>query len=166
MKKFLMAFSFWLLALSSASAQDMKMRDVFRQMPDSLMPYLTHNNRLDFIDFLDSNMKAEVKNLLGGTSEMTSLADDSLSIRMSETSKLDLLLLPLQQPVDSMTQVVVMIETFVVDSIYGESQIRYYSPQWLPLQHQPMLSEEQGKRINEHTLQNILKRDDKVLNKR
>ena len=114
MKKFLMAFSFWLLALSSASAQDMKMRDVFRQMPDSLMPYLTHNNRLDFIDFLDSNMKAEVKNLLGGTSEMTSLADDSLSIRMSETSKLDLLLLPLQQPVDSMTQVVVMIETLML----------------------------------------------------
>ena len=37
------------------SAQTLKMRDVFRQMPDSLMPSLSQNDRLDFIDFIDSN---------------------------------------------------------------------------------------------------------------
>ena len=46
--------------VGQASAQDLKIRDVFKQMPDSLMPYLTGNNRLDFIDFMDSNMKASV----------------------------------------------------------------------------------------------------------
>ena len=50
-----------LLALSASqmSGQRLEIRDVFKQMPDSLMPYLSQNNRLDFIDFLDANMKAE-----------------------------------------------------------------------------------------------------------
>ena len=82
MKKTLMAL---LVAatFSQASAQSVQIRDAFREMPDSLMPYLSKNNRLDFIDFLDSGMKAEVRNQLGGTSQMLSIADDSLSIQMN-----------------------------------------------------------------------------------
>ncbi len=154
----------WLLATMLAlitgqvSAQDMHIRDVFRQMPDSIMPYLSQNNRLDFIDFLDSDMKAEVKNELGGTSEMTTLADDSLSIRMNESLRTDLLLLPLAQPIDSMTQVVVMINTFMVDSIYGESRVRYYTPTWIPLAVEPKLTEADQKRVDNHRLQNIVKK--------
>ena len=49
------------LMMGQASAQELKMRDVFKQMPDSLLPYLTQNNRLDFIDFMDSNMVAIVR---------------------------------------------------------------------------------------------------------
>ena len=59
MKTRLCALGLWLMAFTSqASAQDLMIRDVFKQMPDSLMPYLSQNNRLDFIDFLDANMKA------------------------------------------------------------------------------------------------------------
>lgn len=148
------------------SAQDMLMRDVFRQMPDSIMPYLSQNNRLDFVDFLDSDMKAEVKNAFGGTSEMTTLADDSLSIRMNESLRTDLLLLPLAQPIDSMTQVVVMVNTYLVDSIYGESSVRYFTPEWIPLAYEPNLTEADKKRVDNHRLQNIVKKDDEVLNKR
>ena len=43
------------LLVGQASAQEPTMRDVFRQMPDSLMPYLTQNDRLDFIDFIESD---------------------------------------------------------------------------------------------------------------
>ena len=163
----LLAVGCWLSVFGGqVSAQELKMRDVFRQMPDSLMPYLTQNNRLDFIDFLDSNMKAEVRNALGGLSEMTTLADDSLSIRMSESLKTDLLLLPLAQPMDSLTQVVAMVETFLVDSIYGESRVSYYTSQWQPLTSEPKLGESEKKRINFHIMQNILKKDEEVLNKR
>lgn len=165
MRKWLMATLFALIT-GQVSAQDMLMRDVFRQMPDSIMPYLSQNNRLDFIDFLDSDMKAEVKNALGGTSEMTTLADDSLSIRMSESLRTDLLLMTLAQPIDSMTQIVVKIETFLVDSIYGESRVNYYSTEWKPLAFEPELTEVQRKRIDNHRLQNIVKKDDEVLNKR
>ena len=165
MRKWLMAMLFATIT-GQTSAQEMKIRDIFRQMPDSLMPYLSQNNRLDFIDFLDSNMKAEVRNALGGTSEMTTLADDSLSIRMSESLKTDLLLLPLAQAVDSMTHVVAMVETFLVDSIYGDTRVSFFTPQWLPLSQEPPLGEVEKKRIDAHRLQNIVKKDDEVLNKR
>ena len=56
MKRYLIA-ALCALAVGQVSAQDLKMRDVFKQIPDSLVPYLSQNNRLDFIDFLDSNMR-------------------------------------------------------------------------------------------------------------
>ena len=154
MKKLIMA-ALMAVTFSQASADNVKIRDVFREMPDSLMPYLSLNNRLDFIDFLDSGMKAEVHNTLGGTSEMTSMADDSLTIRMSDGLRVDILV---------MDTTVVMIETFLVDSVYGESRVHYFTTHWVPLQH-PSLSEAQEQRINRLKLQNIVKRDDDLLNK-
>ncbi len=164
MKTRLFAIGLWLMAFTSqASAQEI--RDVFRQMPDSLMPYLTQNDRLDFIDFIDSNMKAEVKNRFGGSSAMTGLSDDSLSIRMSEALRVELFLLPLSEPMDSITQVVAMVETFLTDSLHGESRVRYFSPEWKLLSGNPPLSEEQMKRIERKIMQNILKKDDELVNK-
>lgn len=148
---FMMATTF-----RQASAQSVQLRDMFKEMPDSLMPYLSKNNRLDFIDFLDSGMKAEVKNALGGTSQMLSLADDSLSIQMNESLHIDML---------AMDSIVVMIETFMFDSVYGESKVHYYNTQWVPID-QPVLSEAQKQRISRHELLNIVKRDDELLNKR
>ena len=81
----------WLLGLlllfvgQTGRAEELKIRDVFKQMPVSVMPYLSENNRLDFIDFIDSDMKAIVRNRLGGSSEMISLTDSTLSIRMSSS---------------------------------------------------------------------------------
>ena len=62
-----------LMVTAFPCAAQQKMRDVFLRMPDGLLPYLTENNRLDFIDFMDSGMKAVVNNELGGKSEMLSL---------------------------------------------------------------------------------------------
>ena len=154
-KKTLLAL-FAATTLSQASAQSVQIRDAFREMPDSLMPYLSKNNRLDFIDFLDSGMKAEVKNQLGGTSEMLSIADDSLTIQMNPSLRVHLL---------AMDSVVVMVETFLVDSIYGESRVHYYSASWKPIE-KPTLSEAQEQRIKRLELQNIVNRDDDLLKKR
>ena len=82
MKKWLAA-CLLLCITSVCSAQELTLRDAFRQMPDSLMPSLTQNDRLDFLDFLDAGMRAEVKNRLGGTSVMTALTADSLSLQVS-----------------------------------------------------------------------------------
>lgn len=149
---------------SVCSAQEPTLRDVFRQMPDSLLPTLTHNNRLDFLDFLDAGMKAEVKNRLGGTSVMTALTADSLSLQVSPALRVDMLLLPLAEPIDSMNQVVVVGETFLTDSVYGETSVRYFNTNWQPVPVPP-LSEIQQKRINGFTLQTILKWRDEIINK-
>lgn len=167
MKTRLLALGLWLLAFTSqASAQDLKISEVFKQMPDSLMPYLTANNRLDFIDFMDSNMKAEVSNMTGGTSEMTALTDDSLSIRMSDALRVDMMLMNLDEPVDSIHQVIVFIETFLTDSIYGESVYKTYSVDWQPVTKSVPFNEAQHKRLEGLHLQNILKWSEDKLNNR
>jgi hypothetical protein len=167
MKTRLLALGLWLLAFTSqASAQDLKISEVFKQMPDSLMPYLTANNRLDFIDFMDSNMKAEVSNMTGGTSEMTALTDDSLSIRMSDALRVDMMLMNLDEPVDSIHQVIVFIETFLTDSIYGESVCKTYSVDWQPVTKSVPFNEAQRKRLEGLHLQNILKWSEDKLNNR
>ena len=149
-----------------ASAQNLKIRDVFKQMPDSLMPYLTQNNRLDFIDFIDSDMKAEVTNMMGGVSEMTALTDDSLSIRMSDALRVDMLLFDLDVPVDTIRQVVVFVETFLTDSVYGESVCKTYSIDWQPITNPLSFNELQRKRLEQLYMQNILNwGDDKLKNR-
>ena len=163
MKKWLSACLF-LCITSVCSAQELALRDVFRQMPDSLLPTLTQNNRLDFLDFLDAGMKAEVKNRLGGTSVMTVLTSDSLSLQVSASLRVDMLLLPLAEPLDSVNQIVVVGETYLADSVYGETTVRYFTIDWKPLSVPP-LSENQQKRIEEFRLQTILKWSDELLNK-
>ena len=164
MKKWLI--SCLLIGMTSVcSAQEPTVRDVFRQIPDSLMPSLSLNNRLDFIDFLDSNMKATVRNQLGGMSEMTVLTDDSLSVRMSDALRIDILLLTLDEPVDTVRQVVVFAESFLTDSIYGETKVRFYTPDWQLITRVIPWNDIQKKRIGSLILQNILKWDEDRLNK-
>jgi len=159
---------FSLLIPHYSAAQTLK--DAFKQMPDSLMPYLTTNDRLDFIDFLDSGMKAEVTNQMGGTSEMTALTADSLSIRMSESLRVDMLLLDLnpclQTPDSCLSQVIVVAETFLADSVYGSTVCKAYSVDWQPVTQSLPLSDVQRKRLERLDLQNILKWSEDKLNNR
>lgn len=119
-----------LVTTCNLSAQ-MKMRDVFKQMPDSLVPYLDANNRLDFIDFIDSGMLSEVTNSLGGKSVMQKLTDDALQIQLTESSSLSMRLLDVSEQVDSVNQIVCFIRTYGSD--LRESQIAFYSVKWRQL---------------------------------
>ena len=150
---------------SVSSAQELALRDVFRQVPDSLMPSLSVNNRLDFIDFMDSNMRAVVRNSFGGMSEMTILADDSLSVRMSDALRIDIMLLTLDEPIDTIRQVVVFAESFLTDSVYGETVVKFYTPDWQRITRDIPWNDIQRKRIESLNVQNILKWDNDRLNK-
>ena len=99
LKVVLLFITFHLSLITSAYAQTV--RESFKAMPDSLMPYLTANNRLDLMDFMDAKMKAVVTNLLEGQTEMTFLSDDSLSIRMSDALTIEMK----TQKVDTVTVV-------------------------------------------------------------
>ncbi len=119
-----------LLLLSSmltvfVSAQNM--HEVFRQMPANIYPYLSKTNRLDFMDFIDANMKAEVNNELGSKSEMKELTSDYTDINLNGSSNLQLKLLP----TDS-AKVICMVSTY-----YGpeaDSNIRFFDSKWCPIQ--------------------------------
>ena len=82
-----------LLCVFSLHAQDMK--TLFIAMPDSIAPLLTKVNREDCVDFLASNMKAEVKNRFGKVSELKKLTDDYLFLQTTGSSCMELKLLPL-----------------------------------------------------------------------
>ena len=78
------------MPVANSSAQTFNIRETLKAMPDSLTPYLTTNNRLDMIDFMDARMKAVVTNALDGETEMTFLSDDSLAIQMSKAMLLEM----------------------------------------------------------------------------
>jgi hypothetical protein len=106
----------------SVVAQDMK--SVFVAMPDSVTPLLTKVNREDCIDFLDSNMKAVVKNRFGNVAEMKVLTDDYVLMQTSEVGTLEMKLLPLA---DS-TKVICMVKT--VNVPVADSSVRFYTSDW------------------------------------
>ena len=80
-----------LLCLIHVGAQDM--RTLLVAMPDSILPLLTKNNRMDCVDFVDSKMKAEVKNRLGEVSELKVLTKDYLLLQMTSQSTVEMKLL-------------------------------------------------------------------------
>lgn len=121
MKKLIYLFLVWGCTLSVA-AQDMK--KVFIAMPDSLTPLLTKVNKEDCIDFLASNMKAEIKNRFDKSSEMKALTEDYLQMQMTENSTLEMKLLPLNDSV----KIVCMVKT--VCSSACDSEIRFYDISW------------------------------------
>ena len=111
-----------MFCVMSVVAQDMK--TVFVAMPDSVTPLLTKVNREDCIDFLDSNMKAVVKNRFGNVAEMKVLTDDYVLMQTSEVGMLEMKLLPLA---DS-TKVICMVKT--VNVPVADSSVRFYTSDW------------------------------------
>lgn len=111
-----------MFCVMSVVAQDMK--SVFVAMPDSVTPLLTKVNREDCIDFLDSNMKAVVKNRFGDVAEMKVLTDDYVLMQTSEVGTLEMKLLPLA---DS-TKVICMVKT--VNVPVADSSVRFYTSDW------------------------------------
>lgn len=125
MKKILLL----ILMICTCSLQAQDMKSLFIAMPDSLAPLLTKVNKEDFGDFLASNMKAEVKNRLGKNSEMLKLTADYLDLKMSESSEVQMKLLPVNDSV----KVVCVVHIYKGPA--ADSNIRFYSTQWeeLPL---------------------------------
>ena len=118
-KLFLILLSFCVL---SATAQDMK--SVFIAMPDSIVPLLTQVNKEDCVDFLDSNMKAEVTTRFGGTAEMKVLTEDYVFLQTTPSSTLEMKLLP----VNDSTKVVCMVKTVCASAC--DSEIHFYTSDW------------------------------------
>ena len=141
MKKVIIIFLVFHCALLTAQAQTV--REVFKSMPDSLAPYLSMNNRLDMIDFMDAGMKAVVANQLGGDTRMTFLSDDSLSVKMNEAFLLDLKV----QKIDTAT-VVLLKRTYLTQKGQYEVVSQSFTSYWRPLS-KPIVKSTLSKRDDE-----------------
>lgn len=96
-------------------------------MPDSVMPLLTKNNRLDFVDFLDCGMEAVVTNRLDGKSQMRTLTEDYLFMNYTGVSEVEMKLFP----VSDTTDVLCMVTTMKVGVC--DSRVDFFDEAWHPL---------------------------------
>lgn len=117
----------------SVSVHAKSLRDLWISMPDTLMPILDKNLRIEFVDLKDMGVKAEVKNLLGENSVMDTLSTDYLQMTTSASSSVQMLLLP-RSGSDSLLCV---IKTFL--GTEKESEVRFYDQQWQEVNSQDLL---------------------------
>lgn len=110
-----------------ASAQDVTMKDVFASMPDSIFPYLSHNNRLDMIDFRESGMKAVIDNSLGGKSTLDTLTADYLHLSLNEATTVEMKLVESDRLLDDTTKTIVCLSTTFSGM---ESNMEFYTSKW------------------------------------
>lgn len=105
------------------------MAEVLKLMPDSLLPYLTHNDKLDMIDYIDAKMKAEVSNKLEGKSTLDSISNDYLHMTLNEavTIEMGITATP-QMTADSCHHAVCMITTYGNPAM--ESTLKFYTTKW------------------------------------
>ncbi len=103
------------------------MRSVFISMPDSVAPLLTKVNREDCVDFLDSNMKAVVRNRFDKESELKTLTKDYLLMQMTASSTMEMKLLPTNDSV----KVICVVRTVQTD--VPDSDVRFYDTMWKEL---------------------------------
>ena len=134
--------------ISCAMTQPM-MRDVFAAMPDSVLPLVTKNNRLDCIDFIENNMEARVRNRMGEYVALEALTSTYARFRTSAVAVLEMKLLPAREsttvpaasPADSSASspfILCVVTTVQVGEEntsrrLEDSTIRFYHADWSPL---------------------------------
>lgn len=120
MKKYI----FLLLFLFSYTLSAQNLKSYFISMPDSIIPLLTKMNREDCIDFLDSNMKAEVKNRFGKPSELKKITDNYLYLQTTPNSSVQMKMLA----INDSTKIIGVIKTYKAKTY--DSNIAFYSTDW------------------------------------
>ena len=114
-----------LSVIGPVRAEDL--RTLFIGMPDSIIPTLTRSERMDFLDYMDSGMKARVRNKLGGESVMTAFSDNSLTVMTSQSGRLEMVLFPRKNG----SNLICIIRT--VTARYDDSRLSFYNEDWTPV---------------------------------
>lgn len=104
------------------AAHDIK--SIWKTVPDSVVLALDKVRRLEMLDLVDYNVKAEVNNRFGSTSVMDTITSSYLHITMGKSSELSVRLLP---TADGDT-LICLLATFKAPE--AESTINFYTPEW------------------------------------
>lgn len=131
MKRILIILFAGILVCGTSNAEDL--RTLFINMPDSIMPTLTKSDKMDFLDYMDSGMRARVRNKLGGESEMTLYQDNMLSVKTSQSGRLDMVLFPYKNG----SNLICIIKT--VTARYDDSRLSFYNEDWTPIESESLM---------------------------
>ena len=85
-----------LFLLLGASVKSQDIRSLFMSAPDDVLPLLSQDARADFLDYADAGMVVGVTNRLDGVSFMTELTDDYIALKTTNSSTMQIKMLPLE----------------------------------------------------------------------
>ena len=117
-----------LLTLCTLTVDAKSMVDIWKAIPDSLMPYVDRKHRTEMVEFIRIGLKGDVDNLLGSKSTMDSLTSNFIQVRASEAMMMQIKRLP-RQGSDSIL--------CVVRTWFGpvkSSRIQLYTENWKPIE--------------------------------
>ena len=107
--------SFSLLPLNAQN-----MRQIWLEMPDSIVPYLNRSLRTELADYVTMGMKSEVMNALRDTTRIEKLTDDYILVQLSNATKLEIKSLD--------TSTIAMVQTWC--GPLAESKLSLFSNNW------------------------------------
>lgn len=102
------------------------MREIWTSLPDSLLPYVDRNHRLEMVEFIDMNLNGDVDNLFGGKSEMDTITTDYIGLTLSQSSSMQIKRLP----VAGGDSLLCVVKTYLGPA--AESEVVFYHQDWTP----------------------------------
>ena len=83
-------FLILLVTFSLLPLNAQNMRQIWLEMPDSIVPYLNRSLRTELADYVTMCMKLEVMNALRDTTCIERLTDDYILVQLSNATKLEI----------------------------------------------------------------------------
>ena len=111
------------LLVVSISCNAQTIKEIFQALPDTILPSLSKNDRLDLIDLIENKMENEVTNQLRGRSRMTLLTANLTKVQLSELAEVQMC--RLSTPNSYLICLIHSVKTEAWDS-----NIRFYNPDW------------------------------------
>lgn len=89
MKKHLLTLALMFVALTGMAQTSAA--DLFTSAPQNVFPLLDHNTRLDMVDYYKNGMSNPSQNSLDGRSLITEMTPASLTVKMTDSSAMQLM---------------------------------------------------------------------------
>ncbi|MGM9803218.1 MAG: DUF3256 family protein [Muribaculaceae bacterium] len=134
-------------------------RELFSSEPDNILLILPSRTRLDMLDYFDMGNKVAANNLLSSestTSQLIDVTDNSISLQLTDATKIDMMLYETVQGKDS---VVAVVKTTLLPA--PDSQIAFYDTHWNLLKKKNIFTEPT---INDFVMPNTAKSDLATIN--
>ena len=125
------------LPLGLVEVDARSVRDVWINMPDSIVPYLGGSQRVECVDFYEMHSKAETSNMLGGKSHIDTMTVNFLQATLTKSSVMQMKLLPASNGRDS---VVCLVRSYLAPE--RESRVTLYTLDWKPIGHVDFCADE------------------------
>ena len=121
------------------------MNDVWINIPDSLMKYLNWDKRNDLVAYYNMGAEASIPSLLDEKSILLKLTDNYISLRLNQSSTMQMALLS----TDDEDSLICMVRTYIggtkEEDGAAESVITFYDMQWNRLDNARFLTPLEGK---------------------